>query len=92
MSTQPEALRLAETLERMSLSTRWDKEAAAELRRLHAANMDCIEHFNAIKAERDEVLKALSDIAEWTERYTSPGHPISTIARAAIAKATGEGA
>lgn len=90
MSTQPEALRLA-----YSIEGGWCRElgskAATELRRLHAANMDCIEHFNAIKAERDEILKALSDIAEWTERYTSPGHPISTIARAAIAKATGEG-
>jgi len=59
MSTQPEAIRLAETLERMSLSTRWDKEAATELRRLHAANVDCFEHFNALKAERDELLEAL---------------------------------
>jgi hypothetical protein len=33
-----EALRLADTLERMSLSTRWDKEAATELRRLHEEN------------------------------------------------------
>ncbi len=88
MSTQPEALRLAECLE----SFEWENyEVAKELRRLHAANIDCINQFNAIKAERDEILKALSDIAEWTERYTSPGHPISTIARAAIAKVTGEG-
>lgn len=36
------------------------------------------------RAERMQ--KALSDIAEWTDRYTTPGHPISTIARAAIAK------
>ena len=36
MNTQPEAVRLADTLERMSLSTKWDKEAAAELRRLYA--------------------------------------------------------
>ena len=36
MSKQPKALRLAELLERMSLSTEWDKQAAAELRRLHA--------------------------------------------------------
>ncbi len=88
MSDKPEALRLADQLEIMSLSTRWDKAAAAELRRLHAANIDCVDHFNAIKAERDNLLKALHDIAEWVDRYTAPNHPISTVARAAIAKAS----
>ena len=39
--------------------------------------------------QRDELLAALREIAEWTERYTTPGHPISTVARAAIAKAEG---
>ncbi len=34
------------------------------------------------RAERMQ--KALSDIAEWTDRYTTPGHPISNIARAAM--------
>jgi len=40
------------------------------------------------RAERMQ--KALSDIAEWTDRYTTPGHPVSTIARAAIAQGKGE--
>ena len=40
------------------------------------------------RAERMQ--KALSDIAEWTDRYTTPGHPVSTIARAAIAQEKGE--
>lgn len=83
MSDKPEALRLADQLEIMSLSTRWDKAAAAELRRLHAANIDCIEHFNAIKAERDELLKALDDIAAY-----HPNSWASDTARAAIAKAS----
>ena len=39
--------------------------------------------------QRDELLSALREIAEWTERYTTPGHPISTVARAAIAKVEG---
>ena len=50
-----------------------------------------------IEQERDELQKraermqkALSDIAEWTDRYTTPGHPVSTIARAAIAQDKGE--
>ena len=34
----------------------------------------------------DELVEALKEIAEWTERYTTPGHPISTVARAALAK------
>jgi hypothetical protein len=37
-----------------------------------------------------DLLTALHEIAEWTDRYTTPGHPISTVARAAIAKARGE--
>ena len=39
--------------------------------------------------ERDALLAALEDIAQWTERYTQPGHPISTVARRAIASAKG---
>lgn len=88
MSTQPEALRLAETLERMSLSTRWDKEAAAELRRLHAANMDCIEHFNTIKAERDELFDAIILLVAGIENSVSPTFIPMIKARAAIAKAS----
>lgn len=49
----------------------WDA-VLAELRRLHQVNQELVE--------------ALKEIAEWTERYTSAGHPISTVARAALAK------
>jgi hypothetical protein len=61
MSTQPAALHYAEVLEDFYLGIgRMDATgAAAELRRLHAANIDCIDHFNAIKAERDELLEVL---------------------------------
>jgi chromosome segregation ATPase len=42
-----------------------------EIKRLHAANLDCVEHFNAIKAERDELLEALKPFVDsyrsWTE-------------------------
>lgn len=58
MSTQPEALRLAALLENGN-RRQGDAEIAAELRRLHAANLNCIENFNAIKNERDELLSAL---------------------------------
>ena len=38
-------------------------------------------------AVNQQLLEALKEIAEWTERYTSPGHPVSTVARKAIAAA-----
>ncbi len=90
MSTEPEALRLADALERMSLSTKWDKQAAKELRRLHAANIDCIDHFNAVKAERDELLWALEFLVAGIEGGVSETYIPLVKARAAIAKANGE--
>ena len=42
-----------------------------------------------VEGERDSLLAALEDIAQWTERYTQPGHPISTVARRAIARVKG---
>jgi len=50
--------------------------------RLHAANIDCVDHFNAIKAERDELLEALQCVMYWDN-----GKPEWEIARAVIAKA-----
>ena len=43
-----------------------------------------------LQKREERMQKALSDIAEWTDRYTTPGHPVSTIARAAIAQGKGE--
>ena len=43
-----------------------------------------------LRKRAERMQKALSDIAEWTDRYTTPGHPVSTIARAAIAQCKGE--
>ena len=78
MNEQPEALRLAEIIDPPQILEGLYvplKDAATELRRLHEANQELIE--------------ALDDIAGWTERYTKPGHPISTVARRALAKARG---
>ena len=58
MTTKDEALRLADSLERMSLSTKWDKQAAAELRRLRAVNQELL---GACKA-------ALSDDQPYIEK------------------------
>ena len=74
-----------------------NSQAAAELRRLHEEVKceerrfnDLWEQFAALDKVNQELLEALKEIADWTDRYTSAGHPISTVARAAIAKATGE--
>jgi mevalonate kinase len=52
MTTQPEALRLANILEKMPLG-QCDEQAAAELRRLHEVNQ--------------ELLEALKEIMSWEE-------------------------
>jgi hypothetical protein len=47
MTTQPEALRLAEWIEG-DMSCQGDAEIAAELRRLHAVNQELLEALRAI--------------------------------------------
>lgn len=59
---QPEALRLADWLDAGNHRS-GDAEISAELRRLHAANLDCVAWFNAVKAERDVLLAAMKQIA-----------------------------
>ena len=76
MTTKDEALRLADSLERMSLSTKWDKQAAAELRRLYAVNQ--------------ELLEALDAALKLIELVMPIDGDVTRKARAAIAKATGE--
>ena len=71
---QPEALRLAEHLEKFR-SFPDDQAAAAELRRLHEVN--------------HELLEALQKIAGNTYYEWTNGAAAARIARAAIAKATG---
>ncbi len=88
MSDKPEALRLAESLLLCWGDSRLD-QAATELRRLHAANIDCIDHFNAIKAERDELLAVLKELQESAAYWSEYEVPIGIVDRinAAIAKA-----
>jgi predicted RNA-binding Zn-ribbon protein involved in translation (DUF1610 family) len=56
---------------------------------LCGAEIDLLTLCEELTKQRDELLAALREIAEWTERYTAPDHPISTVARAAIAKVEG---
>ena len=57
---QPEALRLARELEGVYPVNIQDQEAAAaELRRLHAANMDSMAWYEAIRADYEALRKAV---------------------------------
>jgi hypothetical protein len=82
MSTQPEALRLAELFEIEADLESLYRKAAAELRRLHA--------------QRNQLLEALRSIADCCDEehaardYASRQAEIRGIARAAIAKAEGQ--
>ena len=84
MSTQPEALQLADALLE-GKSTYFERKAAAELRRLHSVNAELV----------TELKKALNSL-EYVQQ-TFPGnagcgvrHERIQSAQAAIAKATGE--
>lgn len=78
MTTQPEALRLADALEKQWLADRASSEmrnkAAAELRRLHAVNQELLEALKAVTTAQD------------LSTYGMALHN----ARAAIAKAEGQ--
>ena len=71
---QPEALRLADWLERRTMIMFEDKQAAAELRRLHEVNSELVE---ALKSAYDLLLDGWNLSAK-------------TEIEAALAKATGE--
>lgn len=69
MTEQTKAQRLADTLERMSLSTKWDKEAAAELRRLDQSEREGWRYADELEQERKrldalnaELVEALLDV------------------------------
>ena len=99
---QPEALRLADSLQDGTYLLSIERDnTAAELRRLHAANLDCIAWYESVKAERDELLKALLQLVEDLEMRSNwkiadekgvvdCGNGVYLKARAAIAKSTGD--
>lgn len=81
----PIALSLAEHLEN-TLQSPLHGKAADELRRLHFTNLSCVRQFNAINAERDELLQVLKELASFVDADivdADIGHKV----RAAIAKA-----
>ena len=61
---------------------KWVKYSDVE--RLRAELAECKR--DADRAEVERLRGVLVEVMEWTERYTAPGHPISTVIRAALAK------
>ena len=103
MSTQPEALRLADALEKYWAGESGhdrERQAAAELRRLHAeverltlngihtCHAECQRPVCRLTRERDALLEALNLIA--SDACADMPAMMQNIARAAIAKAEGE--
>lgn len=93
MSTQPAALQLADALNREWVNDALNYDtalnAANELRRLHAANVDCLEHFNALKAERDALLAVAKELQESAAYWSEYDVPLGIVDQlnAAIARA-----
>ena len=69
MKQQPEALRLADWLEDQYDPTHHQAMSAAELRRLHAANLDCAAWYEAIKADYEALRKAVTKLHSARGRY-----------------------
>jgi len=99
---QSKALRLANDNEicalawpKNSIAHKIHQDTAAELRHLHAANLDCMEWYEAVKSERDELLEALKAMVALDEdqhqRHQGDEDVCREVqqARAAIAKAGG---
>ncbi len=86
MTTQPEALRLADDLEIDYFGEVVPYKAAAELRRLHAVNAELLEALRWI--ERRCPAQLLQQ--DLHRIHMEAAHDAGACARAAIAKATGE--
>lgn len=100
---QPRALYLADVLDLLAMDMKTPRQAAAELRRLHAENEDygatCdhltrenAEHIGeivALKEQRDELLEALIDMVDYYGTASANVQQLDA-AKSAIAKATGE--
>ena len=87
MTTQPEALRLADALDVGEISYTGMCKAAAELRRLHAVNAELLEALRALV--ENEGLDPFSYLDKGIGTATAAGQRWLN-ARAAIAKAEGK--
>ena len=89
MTTQPEALRLAQIIEDDYGSDWTCYEAAAELRRLYWSDLCAIDVINQLCTQRDALLAALKLIDKEFKKNGRQHWPEAFKARAAIAKAEG---
>ncbi len=93
MNTQPEALRLAESLEAdfKSDSHNFDDmiQAAAELRRLHQSEREGWRHADELEQERQRLKAVNADLLKACKQalYALKGREHDQFLRAAIAKA-----
>ena len=78
-------------IERLNAALKWEQDRSEHIG-THGQGCHTWghRHYECLLREYNVLLDALKDIAERAERYTAPGHPIATMARAAFAKATGE--
>ncbi len=86
MTTQPEALRLADLIDSGLKNAAHHEEAAAELRRLHAVNADLLQ---ALKDATDAIEHWGTYATDYFQKKWDLQSDINA-ARAAIAKAEGQ--
>lgn len=97
MTTQPEALRLAELCEgsaNAGSAEPWTRrQAAAELRRLHQSEREAWRYADELEQSRKALLEALERLVGMAETFSDElhkDHPDVVDARAAIAKHGGK--
>ncbi len=82
---QPEALRLADELEKYTYDFEWHSTAADELRRLHEVNAELVEALRLMNIECQHLHHAKKD-----QHGYDVACPVVERIKASIAKATGE--
>ena len=93
---QPDALRLADWLERRTMIMFEDKQAAAELRRLHQSEREGWRYAAELEQERkrlhevnEELVESLREVLAYCDEAGNDWLCLVT-AKAALTKATGE--
>jgi hypothetical protein len=98
MTTQPEALRLADELSKSHLNHHINHAAAAELRRLHEVNQELLKALDNLRSSAYWIVEG-GEFSHWVNDKLMPlaaAKELSELeemmqaARAAIAKAEGE--
>lgn len=75
---------MSDVLQRLGDAIKMLNERDATIATLTAELAEAREQRDSLRDECERLREALREIAEWTDRYTAPGHPISTAARRAL--------